>query len=236
MELEHNEPFGEEAPSRWEGLQTRVISGAVLLAVALGIVWHGGFVFHLFVLLAAMMMVKEWNQLTASDGPAWHLAGMFYAAIPCASLIWLRELNFESDIHGGAHVVLYVLLAVWATDIGAYAAGRQFGVAKLAPSISPGKTWVGLGGGVLLAGIAGGLAHSFSPFPAGFGMSIVLAMLIALIAQGGDLFESWLKRRAGVKDSGKLIPGHGGLLDRIDGLVFALPLYAWAVSLAGAGQ
>lgn len=221
------------AAPRWAELKVRAISGVILALLLLYVVWQGGWLFHLFMLLAAMLMVKEWNSLTESDGPGWRVAGMFYAAVPCASLIWLREHDFASDLQGGAHTALYLFFVVWATDIGAYFAGRQIGGPKLAPAISPGKTWAGLGGGIVAAMLIGGAAHSFTPFPQSLWLCMVMGAVLAVVAQAGDLFESWLKRRAGVKDSGTLIPGHGGLLDRIDGLTFSAPIFAWALAIAG---
>ena len=121
----------------------------------------------------------------------------------------------------GRETILWIVLCVWATDTGAYFLGSLAGGAKLAPTISPSKTWSGLVGGVCFSAVissACGLVFNAGDTP-------VLAMAgvaIALIAQAGDLFESAAKRRAGVKDSGRLIPGHGGLLDRVDGLIAAL--------------
>ncbi len=130
-------------------------------------------------------------------------------------------------------LVLFALLVVWATDIGAYFAGRRIGGAKLAPAISPNKTWAGLGGGIVAAAIAGGACSTFTPYPPSLIAGMDVGIALAIIAQGGDLFESWLKRRVGAKDSGALIPGHGGLLDRIDGLTFTLPVFALLVYLSG---
>ncbi len=220
-------------PSKWEGLQVRIISSAVLLAATIGVWWQGGWLFALFVILAAQMMVKEWNGLTENDGPAWRMAGLFYAAIPCASLIWLRGVRFDGHPDAGLWLVLYLLLCVWATDIGAYFTGRKFGGPKMAPAISPGKTWAGLGGGMMTAAIGGGAAAGFTAFPVGLIWCALTGLLLALVSQAGDLFESWMKRHAGVKDSGTLIPGHGGLLDRVDGLTFTLPLFAVMVHLSG---
>ncbi len=137
-------------------------------------------------------------------------AGLLYAGLPTTGLIYLR------DQPHGLWLALWTLAVVWATDIGAYFAGRVIGGAKLAPSISPNKTWSGLGGGVLAAAAAGATIASTG------GLSPRLLLLgapMAVLAQAGDLYESWLKRRAGVKDSGRLLPGHGGILDRLDGLV-----------------
>ena len=126
--------------------------------------------------------------------------------------------------------VLWLLLVVWATDICAYVVGRSVGGPKLAPRISPGKTWSGLMGGVAGASLVGGHRR------AGPGRRLLARRRGRRLPGGrrrrcGDLFESALKRRAGVKDSGHLIPGHGGLLDRIDGLVFAAPVFAGLVWL-----
>lgn len=157
-----------------------------------------------------------------------HLAlGALYLGLPALAVIWLRN----AAAGGLAHVV-WLLLVVWTTDIGAYFAGRSIGGPKLAPRISPGKTWAGLAGGMAAAGLVGGLMTAL--VGAGFWFAAGLGALLAAVAQAGDLFESRLKRHAGVKDSGRLIPGHGGLLDRIDGLVFAAPAFALMVALMAA--
>jgi len=137
-------------------------------------------------------------------------------------LIWLR-----GDDPVGRDTLFWLLLLVWATDIGAYAAGRLIGGPLLLPVVSPKKTWAGLVGGVVSAGLVGlgvGLALSL-PHPAWLA---VASGVLAVVAQAGDLMESWVKRRWGVKDSSNIIPGHGGLLDRVDGLLAA----ALAVALA----
>lgn len=216
----------QEQPSPWAGLKTRAVSGAVLAAVALGALAAGGWLFTLLVIAAALVMKQEWDRLTPKNSRQWAIGGYAYVCIPAASLIWLRNISMDNSPQAGAWMVLYVLLVVWATDIGAYFAGRRIGGPKLAPAISPGKTWAGLGGGIVAAAIAGGLCANFTAYPPSFIAGMDLGIIMALVAQGGDLFESWLKRRAGVKDSGTLIPGHGGLLDRIDGLTFTLPFFA----------
>lgn len=220
------------ADSLWTGLGVRVISGVFLAVLVLAALWAGGVIFSLVILLAALLMLREWDKLTAKESPLWGLAGMFYVAIPCASILWLRNLQVDGFPHSGFSLVLYVLFAVWATDIGAYFTGRIIGGAKLAPAISPGKTWAGLGGGMTAAGVVGGLSHLFSPYPTTWLGAILLAVLLAAVAQIGDLFESWMKRRADVKDSSTLIPGHGGLLDRVDGLMFTVPLFALLVYIS----
>lgn len=146
--------------------------------------------------------------------------GIAYICVPVAALLFLRG---QQPHAFGLLLAFWTLALVWATDIGAYFAGRAIGGPKLAPRISPSKTWAGLAGGVLAALVLGFLLHRFA------GLPIQLAAasgLLAVAAQMGDLLESGMKRKAGVKDSGALLPGHGGVMDRLDGVVAAAPLAA----------
>lgn len=153
----------------------------------------------------------------------WIMGGVAYVAVPCAAMIWLRSAH-----QGGLEAVLWVLLTVWATDIAAYAVGRTVGGPKLAPRISPGKTWSGLAGGMAGAGLvsAGFLAWGTGGGSATIVLGFLAGAVLALVAQAGDLFESGVKRHFGAKDSGWLIPGHGGVLDRLDGVLAAAPATA----------
>ena len=147
-------------------------------------------------------------------------AGLPYVGLACISFVWLRHQSAD-----GQWLTLWVLIAVWATDVGGYLVGRSVGGYRLAPRISPNKTWSGLAGGVLAATVAATivamLAGARSP-----GIAACLGAVCALIAQGGDLLESAVKRHYGAKDSGGLIPGHGGMLDRVDGVMAAVPVLA----------
>jgi phosphatidate cytidylyltransferase len=137
----------------------------------------------------------------------------------------------------GMLVIAYVLISVWAVDIFAMFTGKLVGGPKLAPVISPNKTWSGLGGGVLGASIAGGLTFlvvvGFGFGQADFIALLIIAPLLAICAQAADLFESAIKRKYDVKDSGDIIPGHGGLLDRVDGLIGVLIISLGVVWLRG---
>lgn len=148
----------------------------------------------------------------------WAIMGLLYAAVPMIALIILR-----GDPKFGREGVFFILLIVWACDTGAYFCGRAIGGAKLAPRISPGKTWAGFFGGVVAGGLVAtalaGFATNGSLFAAG-----VVGLFLAAVSQGGDLLESAVKRRFGAKDSGILIPGHGGIMDRLDGVVAAAVL------------
>lgn len=156
----------------------------------------------------------------ATGGAPWMTLGTLYIGLPCIALVWLRN---EPAL--GREIVLWLLLMVWASDIGAYAAGRLIGGPKLAPRISPNKTWAGLAGGV---GAAAAASLGFASHLGGAHLAAAAALgaLLAVAAQLGDLGESWVKRRFGVKDASTLIPGHGGLLDRVDALLVVILIVA----------
>jgi phosphatidate cytidylyltransferase len=201
-------------------LLVRTLTGLILIAAALIAAIHGGTLFAVIVAAIATAMFYEWTRLARGWGPVWYASGFVYALLPALALLWIRE----RDAHG-IDLLIWAFIVTWATDIGAYFTGRAFGRRKLAPSISPGKTVEGLYGGIVAAAVLGG-AWALAM---GLGQPLLLlAPLFALAAQGGDLFESWMKRRAGVKDSGTWLPGHGGVLDRLDGLVPVAVLTALA--------
>ena len=151
---------------------------------------------------------------------AWLASGTIYCGLPVLSLVLIREQDH------GLLLSLWALVLVWMTDIGAFFAGRAIGGPKLAPRVSPNKTWAGLIGGIVAATLFALVLHLAYELPL---LLLLATPVLGAVAQGGDLFESWLKRRAGVKDSGNILPGHGGLLDRLDGLVPVAPLAALLV-------
>ena len=210
-------------------LAKRTLAGVVLIAIALLATVKGGYVFALLVAVAACAMLFEWRRIVKGWGFGWQVAGFLYALLPALALLWIRDRASWEQWSIGLELLIWVFLVTWSVDVGAYFAGRTIGGPKLAPAISPNKTWAGLLGGMALAAIAGGLWQWTVTLPP---VLLWLAPLFALGAQGGDLFESWMKRRAGVKDSGNWLPGHGGALDRLDGLVVVAVLTA-AASLAG---
>jgi phosphatidate cytidylyltransferase len=192
-------------------LALRTLSGITLILIALGAAYLGGYTFAVLAAAAAVVMYAEWRKITAGWGFIWSAAGFFYALFPALALLWIRD-RAES----GFELLIWVFIVTWSTDIGAYFAGRAIGGPKLAPAISPNKTIAGLFGGIVSAGLAGFAWAQATHLPS---LLIWVAPLLAVAAQTGDLFESWMKRRAGVKDSGTWLPGHGGALDRLDGLV-----------------
>jgi phosphatidate cytidylyltransferase len=215
-------------PARFRGLLLRVVTAVVLGPLLLAAVWLGFPWIDLVAAVVAPLMIGEWLRLSRGRPVA---RGLFilYSIAALLALLWLRhQPGFGRD------TILWILACVWATDIGAYFIGSYAGGAKLAPSISPSKTWSGLVGGMSASAVVS--AACTMVFDAGD--TLVLAVTgvgIAIVAQAGDLLESAAKRRAGVKDSGRIIPGHGGILDRIDGLIAALVLIA-AIRLLTGGE
>lgn len=206
-------------------LSIRTASALLLIALALVAAAVGGYPFAILAAAAATAVFYEWTRLVRGWGPAWYIGGFVYALSAALALLWVRD---RAD--SGLELVLWIFVVVWGTDIGAYFTGRAIGGPKLAPAISPGKTWAGLYGGVATATILGGawvLLIGLRP------ILFLLAPLFSLASQAGDLFQSRMKRKAGVKDSGNWLPGHGGVFDRLDGLLPVAILTGIAV-LAGA--
>jgi phosphatidate cytidylyltransferase len=245
-------------------LVARVAAAAVLVPLALGTAYAGGWWWTALVTLAVIGLYIEWLRvvglaharsvlatgmialaaiglsvglgrpgamlsawvlglagvvLLASERRSWAAGGFLYA-----SSAQLAAIAVRADPVKGLDALVFVLLVVWATDIGGYFAGRGIGGAKLWPRVSPNKTWAGAIGGFLLSLV---VATTFVAFGRGKALSLLcLAAMLSVAGQFGDLLESAVKRRFGVKDSSHLIPGHGGLMDRLDSLVAALVLAA----------
>ena len=152
--------------------------------------------------------------------PFFRAFGVPYICAPMTACAWLVTMGEE-----GPRIMIWLAMLVWATDMGGYAFGSAIGGPKLAPRISPGKTWSGAAGGLLLALALSWAMRFFGFITAGAEVYAITAVL-SVVAQIGDLFESWMKRRLFIKDSSNLIPGHGGIFDRVDGLMFAAPALA----------
>lgn len=194
--------------------------GALALAVVAVVLAMTGQAGQALALLAAGALLAAATARALGYPAFWTGLGVAYLGIPALALVWLRMLP-----EVGLVLVIWLLLVVWTTDSAAYFAGRYFRGPLLAPRISPSKTWSGLCGGVLGASLAGMITAALW----GSGRLLQaggLGAVLAVVAQIGDLAESAMKRKAGVKDAGSLIPGHGGVLDRVDGLMFAAPALA----------
>jgi phosphatidate cytidylyltransferase len=203
-------------------LKLRALSAFVMVAIAALAFVAGGLPFSIFVGLVALWALWEWWNLATKIAQnalrrgLWLAFGLAYISGATFLLIVLRN-DRDTEV-----LVLGLIGIVIATDVGAYFAGRTIGGPKIAPSISPSKTWAGLAGGIVAASVftvamAVWLSNVFSMTE--LILSVLFGAVLAIVAQMGDFFESWMKRKAGVKDSGVMIPGHGGVLDRIDGLI-----------------
>lgn len=219
-------------------LAKRVISACVMLPLVLAAMWYGGWGFLIFIFALTVAAVFEWGRMALSGDKKFKdfiilSAGYLYILIAASAMIFLRLKN-----ENGFALTLLVFGMIWATDICAYFSGKAIGGPKMAPKISPNKTWAGMIGG--MAGAAGVAAlftlESFRP--AALADWSLLCMLIlgacfAVIGQAGDLLVSAMKRKYGVKDTGHLIPGHGGVLDRIDALLLAAPVFSAILIFGG---
>lgn len=219
------------------GRRVRVLPGmAVPLAVlAAGALAVGDHVRWALAALGIGFLIAWWFARSMAETltqPAFRLAlGVLYVGLAGIALIELRH-----DTEAGRYNVLFLFLVVWASDIGAYMAGRAFGGPKLWPAVSPNKTWSGAAGGLLAAIlVALGTAMAFTPGASNVAV-VAVAALLGVASQAGDLLESAIKRHFDVKDSSRLIPGHGGLLDRLDGVLAAAPVAALLSFALGQGR
>ncbi|QKX01962.1 phosphatidate cytidylyltransferase [Wolbachia endosymbiont of Cruorifilaria tuberocauda] len=196
----------------------RILSSMMILLVFSFAIYFNDLSFYLLVFSIAVLSSFEWYNLTRGNRVLYVFA-LLLIALPNASLICLYNLQ------QGKHTLVWLILTIWNIDIAAYLFGQNFGGARICPIISPGKTWAGFFGATL-AGIVCTIFGSvflglFSVF-----YSPMIGLVIAILAQLGDFTESLVKRVYNVKDSGSIIPGHGGMLDRMDGFIFTAPLIA----------
>lgn len=208
----------------------RIVSALVLAPIALVATWRGFPFFDLLLAIAVVLAWREWRLLVGG----WRRSGLLLAGAAYIAVVALSLLSLRHQPETGLQAVLWLLATVWATDIFAYVAGRTLGGPKLAPRLSPNKTWSGALGGLAAAMIVGACTAWFWTGGSVIGLAMAGALL-SVVSQAGDLAESAVKRYVGVKDSGQLIPGHGGLLDRVDALMAAAVVMA-AIRLAGDGR
>lgn len=232
-----------EAKSKNADLPVRFVSAIVMVAIAGVAFWLGGWWWASFVAIVAGGVMSEWHRLSSAiaQSPAgkaaWLIAGLAYLMLASLTLVILRW-------DGTGYWLFALVLSVIGVDVGAYFMGRAIGGPKIAPKISPSKTWAGLFGGMLGAFVAllgaetvstvlimqqhgaSGSEWAWRTIEGNWLWTLAAGAVIAVVAQAGDFFESWMKRRAGVKDSSNLIPGHGGLFDRTDGLIAVSALFA----------
>lgn len=200
-----------------DNTKQRIVTSIILLPIAIYAIFFSKSLFILLAITITILMTWEWSDITKTaskeEKKKWQLIGFFYILIPIYSVIEIRFSNID--------VLFWMFAVIWATDIFAFFSGKMLGGAKLAPSISPNKTWSGLIGGII-ASVSIGLLSSLM-FKGGIFFFMFFSMLISILEQISDLLESKIKRIFNVKDSGNIIPGHGGVLDRLDGMILVAP-------------
>ncbi len=199
-----------------------VMAGCLLAAIAGA--WLGRYDLAAAIVAAGALAAYGTALMCPRGEPLWTASGTLAVGIPCIAAVWLRNLPQQ-----GFETFIWLIGVVWVTDLAAYVTGRLVGGAKLAPRISPGKTWAGLIGAIVAAAVLGVVGAAWAGAETLWAFA-VLGAIAAVLAQTGDLAVSLVKRRFGVKDASNLIPGHGGVLDRFDGLLIATPalaLLAW---------
>ena len=215
--------------------QKRLLSGIVLGPLIIAVTWKGGPMFAALIIACAAVCLYEWLQLSRRSKYALLISvlGVVYISFSFWICYKLREDH-------SVKIALLFITMVWASDIGAYITGKSIGGAKMTPTISPNKTWSGLIGAMIIPAIAGAiyiLAYDYVYDVAKgrdmfelFLSFIVFGAVIGLVGQAGDLLVSMLKRHVSVKDASQLIPGHGGLLDRVDAMMLSAPVYLFVIS------
>jgi phosphatidate cytidylyltransferase len=215
----------DAADSPLISIQKRIATALLLICLIAPFLWYGGWMLTGLLIVLALQMNREWEQLIPEKCPIWRMVGVFYITIPIICLIILRDLPFMQSGDSAFYATLYPILIISFTDIFAFIFGKSFGGPKIAPAISPKKRWSGAIGGLFGAVLIAVLMVNFVPWPYHIADAVWLGGLLSVLAQLGDFFESFLKRRFNVKDTGTLLPGHGGVLDRLDSYIFVLPVY-----------
>ena len=220
-----------------------IVSGIILAPLTIAAIFYGGVVFQAFVAIAFGLSFKEWLRMTQKGD---HVIRDSVIGIVYITLCFAAFLKLRLDLDQGLFLTITLLVGVWASDIAAYFAGKFIGGPKLAVKISPNKTWAGFIGGTLGSACALMAMDYYAPdFSRASGLeflpfapletAFIIGALFTVFGQIGDLAVSWYKRKVGVKDTGNLIPGHGGILDRIDSLLLVTPFFLIVLQALGNG-
>jgi len=201
-----------------DNTKQRIVTALILFPIAIYAIFFSQNLFNLMSVAIAILMAWEWSNITKTapdkDKKKWQTIGFFYILIPVYSIVQIRSIDVD--------ILFWMFAIIWTTDIFAFFSGKTFGGPKLAPSISPNKTWSGLAGGVISSVVIGIVCSSL--FSGSVIFFMIASMSLSILEQISDLIESKIKRIFGVKDSGNSIPGHGGVLDRMDGIVLVAPV------------
>ncbi len=204
-------------------LQLRILSSCVIVPLTLGVIYIGDIFYFMFTTALLFFAFDEWMAMAAKSKRTKLAAalGVFYLGIGLGAFLILRRLEIDYVMMK----TMALILMIWATDTGAFFTGKMIGGRKLCPTISPGKTWAGFIGGLMSGALVGYALFVVFGFYNNAQTAVQVGFIVAVASQMGDLLISKYKRHVGIKDTGSLIPGHGGVLDRIDSLLLAAPVY-----------
>ena len=211
--------MGDEKNLKFKNLLLRIVSALLLIPVVIYIIYSGIEIFYAAVIFISILMAVEWRSIIRKQKTKriiWQSGAVLYICVFAISLLWIRYNENNGNI------LLWFFVTVWLADTGGFIFGKIIGGPKLIPKISPSKTWAGLVG-LILASLMSGIIFFHYLGVKDFYSFVGTTVLLGVISQLGDWLESWIKRKAGIKDSGKLLPGHGGILDRVDSLVLSAP-------------
>ncbi len=222
--FEKAKDYAKPSECRVTQLKKRIVSSLILVPFAIYAILFSKSLFMFFAISLTALMVFEWCDMTQEvrGKSKWRLVGFLYIVIPVYCLVKIRLID--------ENILFWMFLVIWSTDIAAYFTGKILGGPKLAPEISPGKTWSGFFGGIAAAIVIG--LFSSLMFVGTTMFFVVISVVISIISQASDLLESRFKRLFGVKDSSHMIPGHGGVLDRLDGIMLVAPFVLMVIYTA----
>lgn len=199
----------------------RALSSAVLIPLIIWIINGSNIIFYCFIVAVAVLMLVEWNSIINRHKHKlyWRVAAVLYTCIFFFSFLVLK------GFHNGDKALLWLVITIWGADTAAFIVGKLIGGPKFAPKISPAKTWAGFCGAIGMSCIIG-IMFAYYLSVRNVALFVSTSVLLGALSQASDLLESWIKRKAGIKDSGRLIPGHGGILDRTDSFILTAPTLA----------
>lgn len=206
---------------RTNNLFLRALSSIILIPLVIWVINGSNIIFYSFIIAVAGLMLAEWNSIINRHRHKlyWCMAAALYTCIFFFSFLLLK------GFHNGDQALLWLVITIWCSDTAAFAVGKLIGGPKFAPKISPAKTWAGFCGAIGMSCIIGIMFASYFSVK-NVALFVSTAVLLGALSQVSDLLESWIKRKAGIKDSGRLIPGHGGILDRTDSFILTAPTLA----------
>ena len=221
-EIEDMEKIDLDKQKPTQNLKSRILTSSIMIVI-LSIALSNSLLFYTLMCIISVISAFEWQNITKNKNIYWTIAGIMIITIPSTSIYCIWQLK------NGIHILLWLIATVAFIDITAFFAGKTFQGPKLIPIISPKKTWSGFIAALITSTLCGVTLPSIF-FKMDLSSALIIGFILTITSQGGDLLESYIKRRFNVKDSGTILPGHGGILDRVDSYIISAP-YILIISL-----